>query len=121
VKVADVDAHERPVYADGSLFFTTLPRHERRGRTEVSIRRLVLDGLDVVDVLTVRERANGANGMTLAPDGRLLVCEQGLARRGRANQRRRPERGAPPSSDSTAARRTGHRPAARLRLFSKRP
>jgi gluconolactonase len=77
VKVADVDAHEGPVYLDGSLYFTSLPRHERPGHPEVAVRRLVLDGLEALEVVTVRERANAANGMTLAPDGRLLVCEQG--------------------------------------------
>ena len=74
VKLADVAAHEGPVYADGSLFFTTLPRRDARGNPLVAIKRLALDGLEVV---TVRERANAANGMTLAHDGRLLVCEQG--------------------------------------------
>jgi gluconolactonase len=77
VKVADADAHEGPVFLDGSLYFTSLPRHERPGHPEVAIRRLVLDGLDAVEVVTVRQQANAANGMTLAHDGRLLVCEQG--------------------------------------------
>jgi gluconolactonase len=72
VNVADVPAHEGPVWADGALYYTTLPRDGA-----VSIDRLDLDGLDVVGVSTVRADANGANGMTLAPDGRLLVCEQG--------------------------------------------
>jgi gluconolactonase len=69
-KVADVDAHEGPVYLDGSLYFTTLPTSDHR----VSIKRLHL-GTGEVEV--VRADANGANGMTLASDGRLLVCEQG--------------------------------------------
>ncbi len=79
VKVADVDAHEGPVYADGALYFTTLPDDG-----DVSIRRLDLDGLDGqgqtprgLSLTTVREHANAANGMALAPDGRLIVCEQG--------------------------------------------
>jgi gluconolactonase len=71
-KVADVDAHEGPVYLDGSLYFTTLPREGR-----VSIKRLVLDGLEASRIDVVRERTNAANGMTLSHDGRLLVCEQG--------------------------------------------
>ena len=71
-KVADVDAHEGPVYvaAEHALYFTTLPDP----RPLVSIKRLALDTLDVT---VVRAHANAANGMTLAPDGRLLVCEQG--------------------------------------------
>jgi gluconolactonase len=79
VKVADVDAHEGPVYVaeEEALYFTSLPRHDRPGRAEVAIRRLRLHGLEAVELTTVREDANAANGMTLAPDGRLLVCEQG--------------------------------------------
>ena len=72
VKVADVDAHEGPVYADGALYFTTLPSDGAS-----SIRCLELDGLEAYSLTTVREDANGANGMTLGLDGRLLVCEQG--------------------------------------------
>jgi len=86
VKVLDVDAHEGPVYAadEDALYFTTLPRsRQEAGLTVplVDIRRLALDGLrfpaspDGVTVL--RPQANAANGMTLAPDGSLLVCEQG--------------------------------------------
>jgi gluconolactonase len=77
VQVAEVDAHEGPVCVDGALYFTSLPRRERPGRTEVAIRKLELDGLRAVGLSTLREDANGANGMTLGPDGRLLVCEQG--------------------------------------------
>ena len=71
-KIVDVDAHEGPVYveAEHALYFTTLPQPGPR----VSIKRL---DLATLEVSTVREHANGANGMTLAPDGRLLVCEQG--------------------------------------------
>src|SRR5438876_11261983 len=72
VKVADVDAHEGPTYADGALYFTTLPRGG-----VVSIARLDLDGLEATGVAVVRASANAANGMTLAPDGRLPVCEPG--------------------------------------------
>src|SRR5262249_10455562 len=74
VKVADVDAHEGPVWLDGALYFTSLPRHDRPGHPVVAIRRL---DLETGEVTTVRADANAANGMTLAPDGRLLVCEQG--------------------------------------------
>jgi len=71
-KIVDVDAHEGPVYVEGehALYFTTLPSPAK----PVSIRRLDLRALDIS---TVVEDANAANGMTLAPDGRLLVCEQG--------------------------------------------
>jgi gluconolactonase len=70
-KVADVDAHEGPVYVaeEQALYFTTLPRELR-----VDIKRL---DLATGEVAVVRAAANMANGMTLAPDGRLLVCEQG--------------------------------------------
>jgi gluconolactonase len=74
-KLVDVDAHEGPVYVERerALYFTTLPKPG----PEVSIARL---DLETLDVSIVRESANGANGMTLAPDGRLLVCEQGTPR-----------------------------------------
>jgi gluconolactonase len=74
-KLVDVDAHEGPVYVESelTLYFTTLPQPG----AEVAIKRLDLTTLEVA---TVRESANGANGMTLAPDGRLLVCEQGTPR-----------------------------------------
>jgi gluconolactonase len=74
-KLVDADAHEGPVYVAGerALYFTSLPKPGPL----VSIRRLDLATLEVT---TVREQANGANGMTLAPDGRLLVCEQGTPR-----------------------------------------
>jgi gluconolactonase len=77
VKVADVDAHEGPVYVDGALYFTAVPRHETPGFPQVSIKRLDLEGLEAAGIAVVREDANAANGMTLAADGRLLVCEQG--------------------------------------------
>ncbi len=70
VKVADVDAHEGPVYVAGedALYFTTV-RTDR-----VSIKRLSLeDGA----VGVVRDDANTANGMTADREGRLVVCEQG--------------------------------------------
>jgi gluconolactonase len=69
-RVIETDAHEGPVYVpeDDALYFTTT----RAGGAE--IRRLALaDGT----VSVVRADANTANGMTLAPDGRLVVCEQG--------------------------------------------
>jgi gluconolactonase len=73
--VMETDAHEGPVYvpAENALYFTTVPRPGPAG-PRVDIRRLALDGMRLT---TVRPDANAANGMTLAPDGRLLVCEQG--------------------------------------------
>jgi gluconolactonase len=74
-RVIATDAHEGPVYVadEHALYFTTVPRPGAGGPV-VDIRRL-----DLVTrrLTTVRADANAANGMTLAPDGRLLVCEQG--------------------------------------------
>jgi gluconolactonase len=69
--VIDVDAHEGPVYVpeEDALYFTSLPRP----RPRVDIKRLALDSLTVS---VVRSDAGAANGMTLSPDGRLVVCEQ---------------------------------------------
>src|SRR5439155_3248859 len=71
-KVADVDAHEGPVYvaSEDALYFTTFPKPG----PQVSIKRL---DLATFDVSVVRRDANGANGMTLDHSGRLIVCEQG--------------------------------------------
>ena len=86
VKLIDVDAHEGPVYVaeEDALYFTTLPRTRYEAGLPVplvDICRLALDGLrhplDAGRVTVVRPQANAANGMTLAPDGSLLVCEQG--------------------------------------------
>ena len=128
VKVLDVDAHEGPVYVadEDALYFTTVPRPRIEAGLEVplvDIRRLALDGLrfplEPERVSVVRAQANAANGMTLAPDGSLLVCEQGSwsrpARLSRVDRRtgsattlvdRR--RGAPLSSpNDVAVRRDG--------------
>jgi gluconolactonase len=81
--VAEVDAHEGPVYApdEDALYFTTLPRRDAFGVPHVTIERLPLDGLRFPLAgprrTTVRTNANVANGMFLARDGRLVVCEQG--------------------------------------------
>jgi gluconolactonase len=89
VKVADTDAHEGPVYVPGedALYFTTVPRPDAgpdRCSPNVAIKLLKLDGerfpLFGGRELVVRRWANGANGMTLAHDGRLIVCEQGTTR-----------------------------------------
>ena len=71
--VVRTDAHEGPVFVreENALYFTT-------SRPRVDIRRLDLDALDVE---TVRPDANSANGMTLGPDGELVVCEQGTLTR----------------------------------------
>jgi gluconolactonase len=80
--IVETEAHEGPVYAadEDALYFTTVPRPRPAG-PRVDIRRLALDGarfpLDPERLSTVRADANAANGMTLAPDGRLAVCEQG--------------------------------------------
>jgi gluconolactonase len=73
-KVAEVDAHEGPVYVpeEDALYFTTLPVPGDDG-PRVDIKRLALDSLTVS---VVRADAGAANGMALGRDGRLLVCEQ---------------------------------------------
>jgi gluconolactonase len=74
--VLATDAHEGPVYVaeEDALYFTT-------SRPDVAIRRLQLDGerfpLEPERLTTVCPVTASANGMTLAPDGRLLVCVQG--------------------------------------------
>lgn len=86
VRVVDCDAHEGPVYVpeEDALYFTTLPRETgvpAPGFPVVDIKRLALDGdrfpLEPERIEIVRAAANAANGMTLGPEGRLLVCEQG--------------------------------------------
>jgi gluconolactonase len=84
--VAEADAHEGPVYVPGedALYFTTLPRPGNipaPGTPQAVIKRLALDGLNF-PVAPSRLSALPAavhmpNGMTLGPDGCLLVCEQG--------------------------------------------
>jgi gluconolactonase len=71
-KLVDVDAHEGPVYVadEHALYFTSVPR----SRAYVAVRRIDLDTLELTTVL---DGANAANGMTLDPYGRVLVCEQG--------------------------------------------
>jgi gluconolactonase len=70
VHIVDADAHEGPVYAaaEHALYVTTLPR------PHAQIRRIGLDG---PRISTAAAAVTMPNGMTLAPDGRLLVCEQG--------------------------------------------
>jgi gluconolactonase len=68
--LVEVDAHEGPVYVadEDALYFTSVPR------PQVDIKRLDLRSGEIT---VLRADANKANGMTLARDGRLLVCEQG--------------------------------------------
>jgi gluconolactonase len=69
--VAACDAHEGPVYvADEDVLYFTTVSHDGR----VAIKRLRLASGEIE---TLRDASNRANGMTLAADGRLLVCEQG--------------------------------------------
>lgn len=70
LRVADVDAHEGPVYVaeEDALYFTTVRT------SSVAIKRLDLPS-GAISVLV--EDANNANGMTLDRAGRLVVCEQG--------------------------------------------
>src|SRR4051794_26034917 len=73
-RVVATDAHEGPVYvpSEDALYFTSLPRPAPTPR--VDIRRVELStGV----VSTVLADADAANGMTLGPDGRLVVCHQG--------------------------------------------
>jgi gluconolactonase len=71
-RLVETDAHEGPVYVadEHALYFTSVPRP----RPYVALRRLDLDTLEVTTIL---DGANAANGMTLDAYGRLLVCEQG--------------------------------------------
>lgn len=75
--VAEVDAHEGPVYLadEDALYFTTLPRPGTDRSPSVQIKRLPLEDPERISVLVAQ--ANGANGMTADREGRLLVCEQG--------------------------------------------
>jgi gluconolactonase len=70
-RVAEVDAHEGPVYFpdEDALYFTTLPENGRS-----AIKRLELASRSIT---TVVHDANGANGMTADHAGNLVVCEQG--------------------------------------------
>jgi gluconolactonase len=69
VKLADVDAHEGPVYVRGehALYFTSLP-------PDAQVKRLDLTSGEVTVVDT---DGRAPNGMTLDRSGRLVICEQG--------------------------------------------
>jgi gluconolactonase len=75
--LAEVDAHEGPVYFadENALYFTTLPRPGVDRTPSVQIKRLALEEPGEVSVLV--DDANCANGMTADRAGRLIVCEQG--------------------------------------------
>ena len=64
------DAHEGPVYVgdEDAVYFTSVPN----GTTAIKRLELATGRVSVVVA-----DANGANGMTLGVDGRLVVCEQG--------------------------------------------
>src|SRR4051794_10694647 len=70
VKVAEVDAHEGPVYlrSEHALYFTSLP-------PDAMVKRLDLEKGEVSIVRGAD--ANAPNGMTLDRGGRLVICEQG--------------------------------------------
>lgn len=79
--LAEVDAHEGPVYFadEHALYVTSLPKPGVDGSPLVQIKRLALDDHEEISVLVAD--ANGANGMTADREGRLIVCEQGSHRR----------------------------------------
>jgi gluconolactonase len=79
--LAEVDAHEGPVYFadEDALYFTSLPKPGVGRSPSVQIKRLSLDDPGEISVLVAD--ANGANGMTADREGRLIVCEQGSHRR----------------------------------------
>jgi gluconolactonase len=79
--LAEVDAHEGPVYFadEDAVYFTTLPRPGADGSPSVQVKRLALEDPDRISIVVAE--ANGANGMTSDRDGRLIVCEQGGRRR----------------------------------------
>lgn len=84
--VIETDAHEGPVYVknENTLYFTTVPESSNipvAGSKQVDIKKISLDGghfpLDPSAATTVRSASNMANGMTLAREGQLIICEQG--------------------------------------------
>jgi gluconolactonase len=76
-RLAEVDAHEGPVYFadENALYFTTLPRPGVDGSPSVQIKRLPLDDPEDISVLVAEARV--ANGMSSDAGGQLIVCEQG--------------------------------------------
>ncbi len=91
-KLVDLDAHEGPTYRAGedALYVTTVPRGLGTWAPRACIKRIDLSGIALSGAVSGgRVRLTPAavsvvpadvvmpNGMTLAPDGSLLVCEQG--------------------------------------------
>jgi gluconolactonase len=76
-RLAEVDAHEGPVYFadEDALYFTSLPKPGVDGSPSVQIKRLALEDPGEISVFVAE--GNGANGMTADREGRLVVCEQG--------------------------------------------
>jgi gluconolactonase len=79
-RLAEVDAHEGPVYFpdENALYFTSLPKPGTDGAPLVQVKRMALEDPSEISVLVAE--ANGANGMTADREGRLIVCEQGSRR-----------------------------------------
>lgn len=84
--VIETNAHEGPVYVreEDALYFTTVPESSNiplSGWKQVDIKRVSLDGdqfpLDSDAATVFSADTNMANGMTLDPQGRLVICEQG--------------------------------------------
>ena len=77
--IANVNAHEGPVYVRGenALYFTTVP--VTTNIPSFGDRNVAIGRLDVASgqVGTFVAATNMANGMTLDREGRLLICEQG--------------------------------------------
>jgi gluconolactonase len=75
--LAEVDAHEGPVYFadENALYFTTLPQPGVDRSPSVQIKRLSLEEPDDVSLFVAE--AHGANGMACDREGALIVCEQG--------------------------------------------
>ena len=94
-RVAEVDAHEGPVYSadENALYFTTRPKPGVDGAPSVQIKRLALDESEDEPVSVVVGEANAANGMAPDLEGRLLVCEQGHPLRARPHQPVEPDDG----------------------------
>src|SRR5262249_41479523 len=72
-RVAHVDAHEGPVWLDGALYFTTVPRPGRVS-PRAAIKRLSLDDHEIT---AVNADVVMPNGMAADRDGMLIVCDQG--------------------------------------------
>src|SRR5262245_3586138 len=71
--IADVDAHEGPVWLDGALYFTTVPT-PARASPRAAIKRLSLDDHEIT---VVKADVVMPNGMAADHGGMLIVCDQG--------------------------------------------